>query len=360
MIDQNELGAEALRRGFARDLAAVDDRDYVFLHAGGAGDALIVTECAAALRRRFADSTARGWRFLLACEPAAAAFLRDFNRRASVYDEIREVPAGILLGLDWRNASALDDMAARISARDSLALDATPWGVSVEALSLHDIWGHMLFKWGAPADLDPQAALQVVATEESRGAWRAHFAIPDDSPCILLAPDARSARSRKAWPDSAWRELIASLARLSPQSRLLVLSDDPAWPEGLGVDTPLLSIDRRRVKGWGLAMLLDLLSEMNAVVAVDSLIAHAAGVARAPCVTLWGPTSPLFFGRRKNTNVRASTCPPCHWTSRAEACERNVCMEAVKPALVTSLVAPHLRHAPLATTPLHALTVSPQ
>lgn len=77
---------------------------------------------------------------------------------------------------------------------------------------------------------------------------------------------------------------------------------------------------------------MDIVSQCNLCVGVDTGIMHMAAALSVPTVALFGPTSPKEFAPFSDKNISISAglqCQYCYDTKRLAYCEDNVCMSSI-------------------------------
>jgi ADP-heptose:LPS heptosyltransferase len=155
---------------------------------------------------------------------------------------------------------------------------------------------------------------------------------------VVLCPESNYLGKLKAWPVDAWRHLVRDV-HASGREVVLCASPEVFRMLSLGAARPCGAFDYLDPSLNGdLTNLASVLDAAAASVTLDSGPAHLASLLRAPCISLWGPTSPAIFASPNNVLVRASLCPPCSADTRSTRCTNNVCMKAIRPDVVAGLL----------------------
>jgi ADP-heptose:LPS heptosyltransferase len=182
-----------------------------------------------------------------------------------------------------------------------------------------------------------------------RAALRPRFAalrglrgFPEPGTFSVLAPDSSYLGERKAWPLEHWRALIEALQQpATGLPRAVVVCAGPETVAriggGLGCDVVAFDYTDPRLNG-DLSNLASVVAAAAFTVSLDSGTAHLASLLEAPCVSLWGPTSPVIYASPNTTALRTSLCPPCSADVRSSLCRDSVCMANLSPHTVVRVL----------------------
>lgn len=120
---------------------------------------------------------------------------------------------------------------------------------------------------------------------------------------VVIAPATDS--PRKAVPAATWHELVERL------------TNDGAFVMQVGLAADLRIRNAYSLLGLTTAQqLVSLLRRCDLVVTVDSFVMHAAHLAAAPTVALWGPTDHRVYGYQDQTHLQAPLdCRPARGLS---------------------------------------------
>jgi ADP-heptose:LPS heptosyltransferase/SAM-dependent methyltransferase len=214
---------------------------------------------------------------------------------------------------------------------DLLALKESDWSRDsgpVFEPAVH--WPNTLFEIGVSNAIAERLGLTIeddqpqlfLTADETQSARRtlAPYARP------IVAIHKSSTFSYKQWFDQRWLQLIS----LNPACTFIEL--------GRGDDTALPGVINLRNRP--LRESFALLGECDALLAVDSSMAHAAAALHVPSVVLFGASNPLVFGHSGNINLYGKVeCSPCldllHYASCPfkQRCMRAISVEAVHNSL---------------------------
>jgi ADP-heptose:LPS heptosyltransferase len=164
---------------------------------------------------------------------------------------------------------------------------------------------------------DPRPALYLTREEDEAGARRmAAFHTP-----VVIHAASRNLPN-KNWDPECWAALVRSRPGMS-----FVQVGEPREPRIAGAVS---------LFGLPLRDALAAVKHARAVVAVDSMFAHAAAAFDVPAVVLWGPTHPSLIAHPRHVRVSARTpCSPCIDILGAEPCPYDkACLTAITPAQV--------------------------
>jgi len=213
-------------------------------------------------------------------------------------------------------------------------------------LSIGSAWDLIFAKWGVPGKYQPATVgvpgTLAAALDKETERLQASTVFPRLSRYILLAPESNYLGDLKAWPEPSWKSIQGRILDETPYDILFL-----GRGEGLS-----LAVKSDRVfphdyetfpQPNDFLTLLALIWKAAAVVALDSGPAHAAGFLKVPCIALFGPTSPMFYGHHSNTNIRLSICPPCSMSENVKLCTSNICMQEIQAADVFSVLSRQLR-----------------
>lgn len=143
-------------------------------------------------------------------------------------------------------------------------------------------------------------------------------------------------KQHRGWPIPHWRALIEDL--LANNIKPVVNGapqEAPALQDLLGVS------GIHSIVGCDLGELIGTLRRAQAVVSVDTGIAHLAAAVGTPTVTLFGPTDagvtgPFSLTGRTQAVRHPVPCSPCFGESWQKACRFNRCMSELQPGQVSS------------------------
>jgi len=113
-------------------------------------------------------------------------------------------------------------------------------------------------------------------------------------------------------------QLRRAVRRLLRQAGLVLLE----------AHTRKLRMGRRTIKLPGPRIMAEVARRCQAIITVDSFLAHLSQTVATPAVVLFGSSHPDVYGYPTNCNLRPSACPPCAGTARRKTCPAPVCMSA--------------------------------
>lgn len=117
-------------------------------------------------------------------------------------------------------------------------------------------------------------------------------------------------RATKTWDLEAWAGLVARIKREFPDYEIIQL--------GSKTSREIRGVDRCLINQTTILEAFDLIEGGALHIDGDSGLVHAATVLGVPCVVLFGPTPPEFYGYRQNANLRSDHCPSaCYWLSQS-------------------------------------------
>jgi hypothetical protein len=300
-------------------------RSFVLAVNGGLGDICVAVEAVLELRRRL-DPHGRIHEWICAVATPWFRAIKPLLEEFGVFTRI----------VDLADAASLP----RAAKHPTKLLRALLAGTDVDArLARGSTIDHLWSTWGAPGRFSAARSPRPIQT--CRRALAAHYSelaercnLPRARRFVLLAPEATYLGGLKSWPVASWRELLATLDRELDVVICASLDVFHAIDDGrcrpFDFTNAALANDLRNFAS--------VVASARAIVSLDSGPAHLASLLRAPCVSLWGPTSPAIYASPNSLVLRASLCPPCSADARAKACPANVCMQAIEPASVAAVV----------------------
>lgn len=134
-------------------------------------------------------------------------------------------------------------------------------------------------------------------------------------PCIAL--HTTSAFANKNWFQENWERVVAQFAQCT------------FVQVGRKIERQVRgAVDFR---GTSLRVAFSIIRQCDALLAVDSAMAHAAAAFRVPSTVLFGPSSASVYGHTSAVNVCGNcTCLPCLEVLFGDACPfENRCMRAI-------------------------------
>ena len=181
--------------------------------------------------------------------------------------------------------------------------------------------------------------------EENRVQTLGRFRLDADADTVALMPGAEFGPAKR-WPLKNFVDLASRLARVGV--RVWVLGSEKERPLG---DAIVTSIDRPGARNLcgetSLAEVADLLSVTRAAVTNDSGLMHMAAAVQTQVVALFGSSSPSFtppLTHTKRVFYLDLECSPCfqrHCPLDHFRCMREISVDAVCSAVVTTLGGPH-------------------
>ena len=152
---------------------------------------------------------------------------------------------------------------------------------------------------------------------------------------VGLAPGASDFAAFKRWPAASFRNLAASLAQQGLRVVLCTGPGEQALANEVSAENPdLLWVDGEES---GLACYIEVLRQLDVVVAADSGPLHMAQAVGTPAVALFGPKDPAVYGPRLPQSVVLRypvPCAPCGRRScAAPICVLGIPVEAVMAAV---------------------------
>jgi len=313
----------------------------IFLAAnGGLGDLCLALQVLLAFRAELADPEQHEW--VVAMPSGWGGPLRPIIEQLGVFDAIGhlEDAKALLAGL----------------AHDQLILPSLLAGNDDDArLALASTAGYLWARWGMATPFQALRGSPAIARLRAQLAPRfqalgRELGLPAPGAFSVLAPEASYLGGLKAWPLAHWRELIASLQHpTSGLPRAVVICASPESfariRDGLGPDVHHFDYTDPRLNS-DLSNLASVVAAAAFTISLDSGTAHLASLLEAPCVSLWGPTSPVIYASPNTTALRTSLCPPCSTDARSSICQTSVCMANLSPHTVVRVlqrlsIAPH-------------------
>jgi ADP-heptose:LPS heptosyltransferase/SAM-dependent methyltransferase len=144
----------------------------------------------------------------------------------------------------------------------------------------------------------------------------------------------------KCWPLEHWERLTAGLKARSPGLRLVQVGAKKSRRIP-GVDVSLVDRTSLHEAAW-------IIKHSQLHVDTDSGLVHVARALHTPAVVLFGPTDPGYFGHACNTNIAATACANCWWSTPdwLARCPRGLarpeCMESITPDVVLAHIVQRL------------------
>lgn len=145
---------------------------------------------------------------------------------------------------------------------------------------------------------------------------------------VRIAPGAAT----KCWPLDHWQGLTAKLKAWCPDVRLVQVGARKSRRIP-GVDLDLVDRTSLHEAAW-------IMKHAQLHVDTDSGLVHIARALHTPAVVLFGPTDAGYYGHASNTNLAATGCANCWWSTPdwLARCPRGLaspeCMESIRPDAV--------------------------
>jgi hypothetical protein len=312
-----DLTPDQCRTILFRDFDMMASQSLFFKLNGGIGDILIAFEAILTLKTFLKKHSDQKFEFIGALLPTHRKFFARFLTATRVFDSVIDLPQ---IGYFKTKFSAT-------------ILDSSPHDVRVEYFSFGSMWDVLWAKWGLPgrfeANISPRYHKLVNSAAERE--------FEDQTGCceftqkkgyVFVVPETTT--SNKLWPLESWRVILTALLNDTPHD-FVILTADRSQKEYLNIDQRIRIYDYKLDTSSDFLRLLSLVHGARAVLAVDTGPAHVAGHITKPCVVLWGPSNPVYYGHRNNINVRLSACPPCWPRQRMFLCQDNVCLRTIRP-----------------------------
>jgi hypothetical protein len=310
-------------------------RSFFFAVSGGIGDVCVALQVALAFLAKVGakeggrEPFAHEW--ALGIVPMWAAPMDRLVRGLGVFDHVTSLAHATTVKKQLRHEPVL--LPALLAENDDDA-----------CLSLGSTADYLWARWGMrgrftpSSDGSPVRALRQSLLVPRYEELRATLGFPARGGFVLLTPESNYLGALKTWPVAHWRALVRDV---QAEGREVVVCARPAvFAElTLGAARPCIAFDHSAP-----AFSADLVSFASVVdaaavtVSLDSGPAHLASLLSAPCISLWGPTSPALYASPNTVALRVSLCPPCSTDGRAGQCTDNVCMKGIEPAYVNDLV----------------------
>lgn len=291
-------------------------QSLVFTLQGGIGDFIIAFETILALKEFLRRNSDKRFEFVGDFQPHRLRLFSRFLAISKIFDHVIEESELTSLKTKFQQAR----------------LDATPNDVRVEYYSFGSMWDVLWAKWGLPGCfpgvLPRHYLTRIISSAESEFIrMTAAPGFPKRSGYVLLCPETKS--NKKMWPVTNWQLVLRELLKKTSYD-FVVLAATAAQKDALALDARINIYDYDPGDDSSdFLTFVALVHGARAVLAVDSAPSHVAGHLSKPCVVLWGPSNPTYYGHRKNVNVRLSACPPCWPRQRMQLCQDNVCMQTI-------------------------------
>lgn len=322
-----DLTKAEYRTLFFRDFELTKPQSLYFFFAGGMGDRVIALESVLALRSLLRKSGAGKGEWIAVMPDKAAPFYRRLVASLKVFDQFFESRAA----------------ASRYQPKfEPRLLDAGPYQAAYDQISIGTMWDVYWAKWGLPGKFPGLKAKPAFSSiypdlrREGESLLRARR-ITTSREFIVVVPEASSLPHLKSWPTRNWRKLLEGVLRKS-NCDIEVITTSASLKAVLGFNDRIRIYDYTQLEGGSDGLrLASIIRRARGVVSIDTGPAVLAGALRTPCITLWGPTTPVFFGHPNNLNLRLSVCPPCGFRQRSILCADNVCMQEIRDGDVLQL-----------------------
>lgn len=143
-------------------------------------------------------------------------------------------------------------------------------------------------------------------------------------PCVAIHPF--STFDSKNWAPARWEQVV----RLRPEWSFVQI--------GGATDPKIAGVND--LCGTSLRRAFAIVRACDALVGVDSVMAHAATAFGVPSAVLFGASSPRVYGHHVNANLRAEgICDPCLELLFYEPCPFNKkCLAAIDPLAVEQIL----------------------
>jgi ADP-heptose:LPS heptosyltransferase len=200
-------------------------------------------------------------------------------------------------------------------------------------IAIDNVWNLNWAKWGIPGRFNPNdvavsPGVLKKPLDKEYERLRLEAELPNPNQYILLSPTSNALSHLKTWPKSNWKRLQEKILRGTNKEILLLINK--AWKNSVWKNERVFTYNYdENPESTDFLSLLSFVQNAAGVVSVDSGPALAAGFLGRPCVTLWGPSSPIYFGHYRNFNMRMSLCPPCWMQERRLLCTKNACMSEI-------------------------------
>lgn len=299
-------------------------RDYGpirVLTGGGIGDVLLLTPGLRALRRQYPKAT-----ITVSCENRQHKMVLANNPNIDRLRCVGILDTVMYFGSKWFSASRYGKRVGyRWNAFQPHYGRLNPCTM-YEPLHSTRLMAGMMGVSVAESEVKPELFL---TTREKAWAARRLRDLPKPS----IAVHAVSSKAIKDWPIRRWEEFIASLDRGS-----VIQVGSRQEPKLAGAAD---------FRGLSIRQSFSILSQADAVVAIDSSIAHAAAAVDVPSVVIFGPSTPQIWGYRSNENVYLNYgCSPCVDLLRHDPCPfGNGCIGGITVEMVREALANVLRRA---------------
>ncbi|MEE9911110.1 MAG: glycosyltransferase family 9 protein [Deltaproteobacteria bacterium] len=170
---------------------------------------------------------------------------------------------------------------------------------------------------------------------------------PQKNKIILINPNASELLIQRRWPPPYYVRLIKMILDQCPQALVLITGDPRERQEAEHLKEQVMNDRCVNFAGKvSFAQLPPLYSVCEFMVTNDSGPGHFAAVTDMPTFVIFGPETPALYGSLgKTTPIFAGlACSPCVSASnhRKTACQDNVCLQVIDPAIVFRTITPNL------------------
>lgn len=167
--------------------------------------------------------------------------------------------------------------------------------------------------------------------------------VDEDSPYILINPNASDLRIERRWPRAYFAELIGMIQERYPDRQIGLIGSpgEAAYVDELLKLLPNKNLVKALAGKTSFAQLFHLIDTAELLITNDTGPMHIAFANNTPTVALFGPCSPNQYGIAKNAWVIYQNlyCSPCVHEFATPPCRgNNVCMKSVLPPRVFSIV----------------------
>lgn len=304
-----------------RSFNLTQSRSIAFHLFSKIGDGLIAFEVIHSLRLLM-SRTAEKIEFIgLFANEKSLAFCEDFIRLVKIFDLI---------------SVRLEDVTSTLSPVTNLG--TSPVELHCDYVAASNSWNFLWARWGIPGEFRPAANQWHLrsfarAAEERQREVRAALDFRGNN-YVVFCTEAASYGVQKRWSLDSWIQLAERL--LSEEDlRIIVISADSAVAAAFSQFKNVYIYNYKTAQfKCDLFTLATIIHFAQGLITLDTGPAHVAGFLGTPCISMFGPTAPVYAGHPRNMNLRLSSCPPCGAYAQRFLCQRNVCMEAFSAELI--------------------------
>lgn len=288
------------------------------------GDTVIACETIYALRLLIERNT-KNFEFVgIFPDEKSLTFFNDFLKHVNIFDV---VTCGKRPRLDLKYNT-------------SVQLNASPIDLHCDRVATGNLWNLLWAKWGIPGQ--PSLPAHETHLQSLNEAAKVRFNEVrgeiglSNRDYVVFCMEGESFGNLKNWPQRNWLDLASRITEYRSADVLIIVGKADTGPFESIENVRFYRYLQTTVKP-DLLTLTALINSSIGLVTLDTGPSHVAGLMHRPCISLFGPSAPVFTGHPRNINVRLSSCPPCGAYAQRLICARNICMDDIPLDLIYDL-----------------------